>query len=187
MKLTATIFSVLLLSGALALAQQPGPEGGGAPREGRPGQRMGAGPMLENLFPPPVIMEAGEEIGLTEAQRQSIKEEMEKMREQFEAAQKKVREEVESLTTLLKADRVDEAQVLGQLDKVLAAEGEMKKLQLSMLIHIKNLLTAEQQEKLRAYMKAHPPQRRETGPREPREPGNRGERSPQPPQRPPNE
>jgi Spy/CpxP family protein refolding chaperone len=166
MKLTATVLSMLALSAALALAQEPRPEGGRPPQPpgGAPRPPMGRDPMMEHLFPPHLLMQAGEEISLSEQQRLAIKEEMEKSREQFEAAQKNVREEIEALRKLLKPERVDEAQVAAQLDKVLAAESTVKKLHLSLLIHIKNQLTAEQQQKLRAFIKEHRPEGRPPGP-----------------------
>jgi Spy/CpxP family protein refolding chaperone len=43
---------------------------------------------------------------------------------------------------------VDEQQVLAQLEKLLAAEREIKRAQVTLLVRIKNKLTPEQQEKL---------------------------------------
>jgi Spy/CpxP family protein refolding chaperone len=43
---------------------------------------------------------------------------------------------------------VDEQQVLAQLERVLAAEREIKKEQVTLLVRIKNKLTPEQQGKL---------------------------------------
>lgn len=155
MKRTVIILSALVLSGALAEAQQPRSEGGGPPPEGRSGPRMGRDPMMENLFPPPVIHAAEEELGLSDEQKKSIKEEMEKTRESFGEMQKKLQAEMEELGKFLKAVKVDEKLVQEQLDKVLAAESEIKKAHLASLIRVKNLLTAEQQEKLRKFMKEH--------------------------------
>jgi len=49
----------------------------------------------------------------------------------------------------VKQPRVDEQQVLAQLEKVLAAEREIKKEQVTLLVRIKNELTPEQQGKTR--------------------------------------
>jgi len=46
---------------------------------------------------------------------------------------------------LVKPASVDESAVLAQLDKVLAAEREIKRTQLTLMIRIKNKLTAQQQ------------------------------------------
>jgi len=128
-------------------------------------------------------MENAEKIKLTEEQKNSIKAEMEKSREQVEPLQKKLREEIEELTKLLKPAHVDETAALAQLDKVLAAEAEMKKAHLGTLIRLKNILTEEQQEQLRKLMREHRrfgPRDNEDGPRRnqdgPNEGGPRGNR-----------
>ena len=55
---------------------------------------------------------------------------------------------MEGLTGLLKQPKADEAQVVAQLDKVLAAEREIKRSQITLLVRIKNNLTPEQQHRL---------------------------------------
>lgn len=198
MKRTVIVLSVLMLSGALAFAKPPEKENdGNQPRPPGPGagMRMGMGrdPMMENLFPPPVLREAEEEIGLTEEQKNSIKEIFEKSRENFEELQKKLRAEMDELSKLLKPAKVDVEQAREQLDKVLAAENEIKKAHLVALIQVKNILTAEQQDKLRAWMKEHRPERppgggQGRGPGGPNCPLGRGQgkgqgqQPPQPPQ-----
>jgi len=44
---------------------------------------------------------------------------------------------------------VDESRVLSQLEKVLSVEREIKRTQIGLMIRIKNVLTVEQQAKLR--------------------------------------
>ena len=56
---------------------------------------------------------------------------------------------MEALSSLLKQNSVEEAAVLAQLDKVLAAEREIKRTQISLMVRIKNKLTPEQQARLR--------------------------------------
>jgi len=55
---------------------------------------------------------------------------------------------MEKLVTLIKQPRVGEQPVLAQLEKVLAAEREAKRQQVTLLVRIKNKLTPEQQAKL---------------------------------------
>jgi len=55
---------------------------------------------------------------------------------------------MEKLIALAKQPHVDEQQILAQLEKVLAAEREIKKEQVTLLVRIKNKLTPEQQGKL---------------------------------------
>ena len=56
--------------------------------------------------------------------------------------------ETERLQTLLEPAVADEAQVLAQVDSTLAVEREVKRLQVALLVRIKNTLTALQQAKL---------------------------------------
>jgi Spy/CpxP family protein refolding chaperone len=56
--------------------------------------------------------------------------------------------ETGKLAHLLHGSRIDEAAALAQADKVLGMETAVKKAQLSLLIRIKNLLTAQQQQQL---------------------------------------
>jgi len=64
--------------------------------------------------------------------------------------------ESEALGKLLAADHVDEAAVLGKLDQVTSIEQQVKKVNFTLLVRIKNRLDSEQQEKLRALRPAHP-------------------------------
>jgi transposase len=54
---------------------------------------------------------------------------------------------------MAKPERVDEAAILAQLDKVLDVERELKHLHIGLLSAIKNQLTPEQQSKLREFAK----------------------------------
>src|SRR5204862_6454456 len=64
--------------------------------------------------------------------------------------------ESEGLGMLLAADHVDEAVVLAKLGQVTAIEQQVKKVNLTLLVRIKNQLDSQQQEKLRALRPAHP-------------------------------
>jgi len=57
---------------------------------------------------------------------------------------------MEALHDTMKANVVDEQQALAQLNRVLDGECEIKTLHMQLAIRIKNKLTPEQQEKLRA-------------------------------------
>jgi Spy/CpxP family protein refolding chaperone len=119
----------------VAQAQQPGPD-----------------PVGENLFPPEIIMQHQQAIGLTQEQRDSLKAELRKTQTQFTELQWQLQDETEKLVELIKPQQVDEALVLAQLDKVLNAEREIKRAQIALLVRIKNKLTAEQQAKLQEIM-----------------------------------
>jgi len=106
-------------------------------------------PLAEYLFPPDLIMQKAQDIGLTEDQRGVIQEEVQKSQTQFGDLQKKLQKEMEALVNMVKQEKADEDKVRGQLDKVLGAEGEVKKAQLSLMVRIKNGLTGQQQGQLR--------------------------------------
>jgi len=120
----------------------------GPPIEGGP-PGMGGPSFLENVFPPSLIMRHQSEIGLTDAQRQAITKQMEETEKALVTLQWDVERESEKLSKLLVAGHVDEAVALRQADLVMAAEERLKKAHLTLLIRIKNELTAAQQEKLR--------------------------------------
>ena len=105
-------------------------------------------PIGRNLFPPDLVMGHQQQIGLEEDQREAIKKEIGKAQSKFLDLQWQMQRESEKLILLLQAKPVEEARVLVQADAVMRLETETKKTHLSLLIRIKNALTAEQQEKL---------------------------------------
>jgi Spy/CpxP family protein refolding chaperone len=56
--------------------------------------------------------------------------------------------ETERLDAILRAPVLREAQVLEQVDRVLALERDLKRTKIALLVRIKNMLTPEQQVKL---------------------------------------
>ena len=131
MKSLCTI-GILLLSAGTLLAEQPSPD-----------------PFAGNLFPPELIMQHQQSLGLSEEQKTFLKAELRKVQASFTERQWDLQDEMERLTTLVKESRVDEAKTLTQLDKVLGLEREVKRLQFALLIRIRNKLTQEQQTRLR--------------------------------------
>ena len=105
-------------------------------------------PIGKNLIPPDLVMTQAERIGLTDKQRTSIKSEVQKTQAKFIDTQWDLQEATGKMTTLLQQTPVDETKVLEQADKIMALERDMKRAQLTLLVRIKNLLTAEQIAKL---------------------------------------
>ena len=105
-------------------------------------------PFAESLFPPELVMQNQQAIGLSEEQKNSLKAELRKAQLRFTELQWQLQDETEKLIALVKQERVDEQQTLAQLDKVLSAEREIKRAQFSLLIQIKNQLTPEQRTRL---------------------------------------
>jgi Spy/CpxP family protein refolding chaperone len=111
-------------------------------------QKPADDPIAQVLFPPELVMKYRQEINLDEGQSKAIKEAIQKAQTKFLDMQWDMQAEGEKLVKLLKARPVDESAVLAQVDQVLNREREIKKAQISLLIHIKNLLSESQQNKL---------------------------------------
>jgi Spy/CpxP family protein refolding chaperone len=72
------------------------------------------------------------------------------MQKRFLDLQLDLEERTETVSRLLQQAPVDEAKVLAAVDQVLVLENQVKKAQLSLLVRIKNQLTAAQLAKLDA-------------------------------------
>lgn len=111
-------------------------------------------PIGRYLVPPDLIMSHSQELNLVDKQRAAIKSEVQKAQSKFIDMQWDMREETEKMVRLLQQTPVDEARILQQADKVMGLEREIKKTQLSLLIRIRNALTAEQLAKLEEIRRA---------------------------------
>ena len=115
--------------------------------------KTAADPFAGAFFPPELVMLAGDRIALTPDQREALHARMEKTKARSDELRKNMERETAALAAMAKQDRVDEASLVAQLDKVLEVEREAKHLHVGMLVAIKNLLTPEQQAKLREIAK----------------------------------
>jgi len=121
------------------------------------GQKPGSDPLGDNLFPPELVMAHQQEIGLTEEQREYLKVESRKAQLRFTELQWQLLDESEKLAALVKQEHVDEQQTLATLDKILDVEREIERLQISLVVRIKNKLTSEQQARLMDIKRASAP------------------------------
>jgi Spy/CpxP family protein refolding chaperone len=137
----ATLVLILLMAPLAVFAQQP------------PQPQPDNDPIGRFLIPPELVMSQSEEIGLSERQRATIKAEVQKMQARFLDAQWDMQEQGSRMTRLLQQTPVDEAKVLEQADRIMALEREIKRAHLTLLVRIKNSLTAEQIAKLEAIRK----------------------------------
>jgi Spy/CpxP family protein refolding chaperone len=141
---------ILIACGGAAWAHDMGGPGG-------PGVGGGGPPsFLRYVFPPKSVMEHQQEIGLRPAQIEAIKKAMNETQQRLVDLQWQLDAESEALAKLLSTDRVDEAAVLAKLDRVIAIEQEVKKVNFSLLVRIKNQLDPDQQAKLRTLLPARP-------------------------------
>ena len=106
-------------------------------------------PLRDVLIPPEAVMQHQQAVGLSDEQKNNFKVEVRQAQLKFTELQWTLQDEMERLASLLKQSKVDEKQAASQLDKVLAAEREIKRAQLMLLIRIKNNLTPAQQTQLR--------------------------------------
>ncbi len=105
-------------------------------------------PIGESFFPPELVMQHQQAIGLTDEQKEFFKAELRKAQLKFTELQWQLQDEVEKMVALVKNDQVDEQQTLAQLDRVLSVEREIKRLQFMLVIQIRNKLTVEQRARL---------------------------------------
>jgi Spy/CpxP family protein refolding chaperone len=135
------LFAILLGAAAApgARAQTPSPASG---------PRSGEDMLARLLFPPELVIQHSQEIGLQPAQRTTIVGALKEMQNDMVDLQLQMSERGQEMAKLLGEPKVDEAAALAQVDKVLTLEREVKRRQMQLLIRIKNALTPEQQERL---------------------------------------
>src|SRR6266849_10209302 len=121
-KMRARIFcmcAALLFAAGPARAQQPDQD-----------------PIGHSFFAPELVMQHQEAIGLSAEQKDYLKTEIRQAQLKFTEWQWKLQDEREKMVALVKQPRADEQQVLAQLEKVLAAEREIKREQVTLLVRI---------------------------------------------------
>jgi Spy/CpxP family protein refolding chaperone len=145
----AAVVTLLLAAAVPASADHMG--GPGMMAAGPPGGPPG---FLTQVFPPRLVMENQQEIGLRPTQVDAIKQAMNEAQQRLVDLQWRLDAESEALGKLLSEDRVDETAVLEKLDRVTSIEQQVKKVNFGLLVRIKNQLDPEQQAKLRALRPA---------------------------------
>jgi len=107
------------------------------------------GPVESKLFAPELVMEHQGAIGVTPAQRDSILKEVERGQAEMLHLQWDLNGDKEKLVSVLDTDKIDEAKASAAASRVMDDENRIKSAHLSMLVHVKNALSPEQQKKLR--------------------------------------
>jgi Spy/CpxP family protein refolding chaperone len=121
-----------------------GGRGGGGP-VGRAGP---ADPYSQYFFAPEVVMRNQLGISLTDDQRTKIIREMADAQAKFTELQWTLSGEEEKLLNLIRQPSPSEQAVMAQMDRILGMEHSLKRTQMTLLVRVKNVLTAEQQESL---------------------------------------
>lgn len=137
-----SILALAFVLSAASLAAQGPPTGQRSPAPGGPDD------FGRSIFPPELVMQHQSEIGLQDSQRAALTSAVQQAQGKFMDVQWKLAAEGEKMNRLLQGTQVDEAQVLEEVDRILALEREMKRTQISLMVRIKNTLTAAQQAKL---------------------------------------
>ena len=138
------LFAILLAAAAVPAVRAQTPAPGSGPRNGED-------PLARLLFPPELVIQHSQEIGLQPAQRTTIVGALKEMQNDMVDLQLQMSERGQEMAKLLGEPKVDEAAALAQVDKVLTLEREVKRRQMQLLIRIKNTLTPEQQERLAKF------------------------------------
>ncbi len=116
-----------------------------------------AGPKADEfkgkLFEPNVILENQNELGLSKQQFTDIRQAVVEVQAGVAGHEWDIAEAYQNIMAELDKSPIDQAQVLEHVDAALRAENEVKKLQVSMLIQLKNLLTEDQVEYLESVRK----------------------------------
>jgi Spy/CpxP family protein refolding chaperone len=123
--------------------------------DGDPG--AGGDPIARLLYPPEALLGHAQELGLDDAQRKAIRSRVVEAQKQFLDAQLSLQEASEELQRLLQERPVNETKALAAADQVMGFERTVKRAHLSLLIHLKNLLTPAQLAKMAEIQKRSGP------------------------------
>ena len=141
------ILAIVVLSTA-AFAQAPARMGRGAGPMAGPGMGVrGGAEFREHLFPPQMILRHQTELGITDAQIETLKKLINESHAKTMDLQIDLQRVTERLEKIVETTRVDEAAALAASDEAMALESQIKKAHLALLVRVKNLLTPEQVEK----------------------------------------
>jgi Spy/CpxP family protein refolding chaperone len=146
MTLRSLLTTVLLVASAGTAAAQVNPQS--------PGKAASAAnpepEFARHVFSPELVMKYQQRIGLRPEQRKTITAAIQRAQSSMVEHQWRMLDEAEKLGDLLQAPTVNESAVLGQVDRVLGIEREVKRVQMALLVRIKNTLTRDQQAALRS-------------------------------------
>lgn len=101
------------------------------------------------FFDPQLVLKHAKEINLSAAQRKTIMDAIKKVQADLVPLQLDMTEPALEMADLVEQTTVDEVAAVAKADKVLKIENEVKKMQMVLLIRIKNVLTRDQQAQLR--------------------------------------
>jgi Spy/CpxP family protein refolding chaperone len=136
-------------NGAVAVAPPPATASGIASAAAR--EPLGA--VESRLFPPELVMEHQSELALDDKQRTTIMNEVEHAQTEMTRIRWDLERDREALVKLLDAEPIDETAVSAAAKRLTDAEARVKAVHLTMLVRVKNALTAPQKARLRQLRK----------------------------------
>jgi Spy/CpxP family protein refolding chaperone len=107
-------------------------------------------PIAQRVFPPELIFGHAAEINLTSNQRERIIAEIRTLQSHVEQVAPTMERARGQMVADLDAEPADETRVLSALDTVLAAERDIKRLNIAALVRVRNVLTPAQRVRLNA-------------------------------------
>ena len=111
--------------------------------------RKATDPFAGSFFPPELVLIAHDEIVLTPEQLEAVGACLQKTQGLSDELRVRLERETAALAALTKQEPAEEPALIAQLDRVLDLEREVKHLRIGQGVVVKNLLTPEQQAKLR--------------------------------------
>lgn len=115
-----------------------------------PTSREALSAIESRVFPIELVMENKATIALTAAQEAAITKELDRSQSELVKLQWELQTEKDKLVKVLDEPKVDETRSRQAAEALMQRENGIKGVHLGLLVRIKNILTVEQQEKLRA-------------------------------------
>ena len=109
--------------------------------------------LRKHLIPPERLLEHAQQLELTQAQRERLKELMKASQSKMIDLRFALQTEAEALDKLVAEDKPDAKKVMAQAEKVLKLEGDLKRETLLMLVQVKQTLTPEQLTKVKEHLR----------------------------------
>lgn len=150
--LALIILSVFLINITAYSQSNKGAKAGGMSMgtgSGSGGSSMAA--IKAAFYPPKLVMKHQSDINLTQEQKDKILGIMNGNHATHSKIRWDLQSKVDELNELVNQDEVPLSEASSKLDAIMSMEQQLKQMRLGTLVQIKNLLTAEQQEKLEAY------------------------------------
>ena len=109
------------------------------------------GPLLEQFFPPDLVRMAQPALHLTDEQEATLQDALDRVEPHLAETRKLLEKANGTLSEMVKPEKLDNDAVMEQADRVLRLQTETQRATLALLLRIREILTPEQQAKLREF------------------------------------